>query len=233
MADPPKDPHCKYVDLKNTTKYALAGQEKPVEVLGMNGCSKSCKCNKKIVKSGFLGLGRKTIGDLVCSSCKGGRCHYVDADGSIKSVTTGMSYNDSCNTCKCLESGGACTKKVCQLTCSYMDWNGLNKYIQAGQNMSLKVLGEKGCLKKCTCVKKFVKAGFLGFGRKEIAQLNCEERCYTKGNKGDKRKKRKEKRKEERKKRKGKKRKGKKRKGKKRKGKKRKGKKAKGDQKKD
>merc|ERR1719193_1119784 len=178
----------------------------------MNGCSKTCKCNQKTVKAGVLGLGRKTIANFECSSCKGGRCHYVDADGSIKSVTTGMSYNDSCNTCKCLESGGACTKKACPLMCSYMDWNGLNKYVQAGQNTSLKVLGENGCLKKCMCVKKIVKAGFLGFGRKAIAKLNCEERCYKKPNKRKrrkgKRKKGRKKRKEGRKKRKGKRKKG-------------------------
>jgi len=246
---PPKGPNCKYVGLKNTTMYALAGQAKSVEVLGKNGCTKTCKCNKKIVKDGFLGLGRKTIGELKCSSCKGGRCYYVDADGSVKSVSTGMSYKDGCNTCKCLENGGVCTKKSCPLTCTYTDWNGLKKTVQAGQNMTLNVLAENGgCLKKCLCVKKIVQSGFLGLGRSAIARLNCEERCYTKGNKGDKRKKRKEKRKEKKKKRKGdkkkkrkedkkkkrmEKKKKRKEERKKRKGKKRRGKKSGGDQKKD
>merc|ERR1712066_887607 len=183
---------------KNTTMYVLAGQAKPVEVLGKNGCRKTCKCNRKIVKDGFLGLARKTVGELKCSSCKGGRCYYLDADGSVKSVSTGMRYKDGCNTCMCLESGGACTKKSCPLTCTYTDWNGLKKNVQAGQNMTLNVLGELGCLKKCLCVKKIVQSGFLGLGRRAIARLNCEERCHKLKNKGDKRKKRKEKRKEKR-----------------------------------
>jgi len=237
----PKGPHCEYVGLKNTTMYALAGQAKSVEVLGKNGCSKTCKCNKVLRKVGFLDFGgRSFVGELKCSSCKG-RCYYLDADGSVKSVSTGMSYQDGCNTCKCLESGGACSKKSCPLTCTYTDWNGLKKNVQAGQNMTLNVLAENGgCLKKCLCVKKIVKSGFLGLGRRTIARLNCKKRCYTKGNKGDKRKKRKDKRKEKKKKRKEdkkKKRKEKKKKRKeerkKRKGKKRGGKKSGGDQKKD
>merc|ERR1712066_548144 len=142
---------------------------------------------------------------------------------------------------------GACTKKSCPLTCTYTDWNGLKKNVQAGQNMTLNVLGELGCLKKCLCVKKIVQSGFLGLGRRAIARLNCEERCHKLKNKGDKRKKRKEKRKEKKRKRKEdkkkkrkedkkkrqEKKKKRKEKRKKRKGKKRGGKKSGGDQKKD
>jgi len=192
LVKPPKDPHCEYMD-KNITKYTLTGTQ--VKVFGKNGCSKECKCIKKTVATGFLGLDRKTIGELECSSCKGGRCEYVDADGSIKSVTTGMSYQDKCNTCKCLESGASCTKKACPLTCTYKHWDGLNKYVQAGHNKSLNVLGENGCRLKCMCVKKNVGGIIFGIGSRTIGELDCEERCYKKKDKGDRRKKRKERKK--------------------------------------
>merc|ERR1712142_1229561 len=96
---------------------------------------------------------------------------------------------------KCLESGASCTKRACPLHCTYKHWDGLNKYVHAGHNKSLKVLGENGCRKKCMCVKKNVGEIIFGIGRRVIGELDCGERCYKKKDKGDRCKKRKERKK--------------------------------------